>query len=96
MGAIRHPHHCRHQSDPRLSEAGCARSHRRAAQIEQPGQRQADRVEAEINDQRGLRAAGRRDRLAEAAWDEVAADRTNRAASPWPLTYAKFSSRKIE
>src|SRR3954469_6527827 len=70
------------KSDPRLSEVRCTRSHRRAAQIEQPGQGQADRVEAEINDQRGLRAAGRCDRLAEAARDEVAAHRTDRADEP--------------
>ena len=43
------------------------------AQVKPPGQRQADGVEAEIDLERQVRTAGRRNRGAEAARNEIAA-----------------------
>src|ERR1700687_5321307 len=50
--------------DARLGEARCARGFRTASQVIEPGERQADRVEAEIDQERQLRPAGDGDRLA--------------------------------
>src|SRR6185437_10323026 len=66
-------------SDPRAGEAGSARLLGSSAQVEPPGQRQADHVEAEEKFQRQRRSAGRRDRLAETAGYEVAAAGSDRA-----------------
>src|ERR1700733_90503 len=52
---------------------------RTAAQVEPPGHGQADRVEAEIDEECELRSAGHRNRFTEAARDEVAAAGTDRA-----------------
>src|ERR1700736_6371336 len=71
------PYSCR--SDPRLGEARRARRHRTLAQIVPPCERQADRVERQIDFQRQLRTAGDGDRLAEAARDQVAAAGADRA-----------------
>src|SRR3974390_3362686 len=59
-------------SHPRFSEA-CRRRRVALAQVVPPGERQAGGVEAEIDRQRELRTAGRGDRGAEAARDQVAA-----------------------
>src|SRR3954447_4128974 len=66
----------------RLGETGCTRLHRALAQVKPPGQRQAARVEREIDDQRQLRSAGHGDRLAEAARDQIAAASPNGADEP--------------
>src|SRR5262245_8121950 len=70
--------HCS-SSDSTLRKACRTGSLGRAAQVEPPGQRQADGVECEIDQERELRAAGDRDRLAEAARDQIAAARADRA-----------------
>src|SRR5580704_2647289 len=62
------------RSDPSVGETRRSRIDRALAQVEPPGQRQADGVEGEIDFERQKRAAGRGDRGAEAARDEVAAD----------------------
>src|SRR5215471_897748 len=66
----------------RLRQARCAGGFRTPAQVEPPGEREACRVEDEVNHERKLRPAGHRDRLAEAARDQIAAasaDRTDEA-----------------
>src|SRR6516162_5443159 len=70
---------CMRASHARFGEAGCTLRRRAAAEVEPPGHRKADRVEGEINHQRELRSAGDRDRLAEAARDQVAAAGADRA-----------------
>src|ERR1700726_2106995 len=66
-------------SDARPGETCRARRHRTLAQIVPPCERQADRVERQIDFQRQLRTAGDGDRLAEAARDQVAAAGADRA-----------------
>src|SRR5438093_798005 len=44
-----------------------------AAQVVEPGERQTDRVEREVDHEGELRTASQRDRLAEAARDQIAA-----------------------
>src|SRR6185312_527458 len=61
----------------RFGEARRTRGLRTLAQVEPPGRGEAGRVESEINDQRELRAAGERDRLAEPQRNQEAADRTD-------------------
>src|SRR5258708_32449691 len=69
----------RGSSHARFGEARYARLGRALAQVVEPGEREARRVEPEIDDQGELRAAGERDRLAEPARDQVAAARADRA-----------------
>src|SRR6516162_2885495 len=70
---------CMRVLNARFSEAGRTLRHRAAAKVEPPGHRKADRVEGEVDHQRELRSAGDRDRLAEAARDQVAAAGADRA-----------------
>src|ERR1700692_2796694 len=67
------------RSHPRLGEARHARLRRTPAQVEPPGEREAGRVEHQIDLQRQLRTPGDGDRLAGAAWDQVAAAGADRA-----------------
>src|SRR3954465_9682883 len=62
-----------------FGEAWRAFALRAATQVEPPGQREAGGVEAEIDRERERRTAGQRDRLAEAARDQIAADGADRA-----------------
>src|ERR1700756_5069942 len=75
-----------HVSDPRFGKARRARGLRALAQVEPPGEAEADRVEAEIDRQRELRPAGHRDRLAEAERDQEAADRADGADEAYRST----------
>src|ERR1700687_307943 len=61
------------RSHARFGEARRTRRHGALAQVEPPGERQADRVERQVDFQRELRTTGDGDRLAEAARDQVAA-----------------------
>src|ERR1041385_2396109 len=56
-----------------------ARRNEAAAQVVPPGQRQAAGVEREVDAERQVRAAGRGDRCAETARDQVAAAGADRA-----------------
>src|ERR1700726_1987638 len=62
-----------------LGEARYARRRRTPAQVMPPGEREADRVERQVDFQRELRTTGDGDRLAEAARDQIAAARADRA-----------------
>src|ERR1700729_3504858 len=66
-------------SNTRLGEARYAPRRRTPAQVMPPGQREADRVECQVDFQRELRTTGDGDRLAEAARDQIAAARADRA-----------------
>src|ERR1041385_1190571 len=64
---------CRSALHACLGEAWHARCGGAPSQVEPPRERQADRVEREADHQRELRAASQRNRLAEAARDQIAA-----------------------
>src|ERR1022692_3111941 len=66
-------------SHARFGEARRTRRYGALAQVEPPGERQADRVERQVDFQRELRTTGDGDRLAEAARDQIAAARADRA-----------------
>src|SRR3954447_931053 len=66
-------------SHARFGEAWRAFALRAATQVEPPGQREAGRVEAEIDRERELRPAGHGDRLAETGRDQITADGADRA-----------------
>src|SRR6267378_8701554 len=66
-------------SDPCFREAGRTCCLGTATQVEPPGQREAGGIEREIDHQCELRAAGDRDRLAEATRDQIAAAGADRA-----------------
>src|ERR1700760_4721482 len=63
----------------RFSKAWRAFRLRAATQVEPPGQSEADGIEGKEDGERDLRPARHRDRLAEAARDQITADGTDRA-----------------
>src|ERR1700676_2373281 len=67
------------RSHPCLGEARYARRRRTPAQVVPPGEREADRVERQVDFQRELRTTGDGDRFAEAARAQIAAAGADRA-----------------
>src|ERR1700760_3452820 len=77
-----------------FGEARRACALRALAQVEPPGRGKADPVEGEIGHQRELRAAGERDRFAEAERDQEAADGADRADEADRST--RFDRRRLQ